>query len=262
MNTARAIYTNESYRIPELNTKILLSDNFIERMKRLDHTWLATLLQNAGIIQQKIMPNIPVPILVDSISRNNPTILSAIKNYLNTRNSSKYRMVCLEKWEWMNSIWVKTFFYTSDPEWKILKEIWEKFIPECIRSYINWIRTEGIISGIEDLYTTNALTLNSLSSTSEQVNKASFIIQLIETTTGQITNKNPKEGYAVTWNLAVKDESRARIFDLLWKKAKFVGMLWKPNKPVLTSSWAYGKWTWKVWNTPDNIRPIKFKWQQ
>lgn len=257
MNTARAIYTNESYRKPELNTKVLLSDNFIERMKRLDHAWLATLLQNAWITQQKVMPNIPVPILVESISRNNFSILSKIKNYLNTRNSSKYRMLCLP----INSSQEKAFFYTTDSEWKILKEIWGQFIPEYIRSYINWIKSESIISAIESLYTANILILNSLSSTSEQASKASFIIQLIETVVEKKPSKNPREGYVVIWNFAVKDEAKARVLNLLDIKSRTVGILWKANMPVLTSSWAYGKWTWKAWEKSPKVYRVKFRWE-
>lgn len=261
MNTAKVIDIHTSCRRPDLNTKVLLSDNFIMRMKQLDHTWLATLLQNAWILQQKVMPNIPVPILVESISRSNPMILWRIKEYLNSRNSSKYRMVCLEKWEWINSLPQKTFFYTKDPEWKVLKEIWGQFIPECITSYINWIRTEGVISMIEALYTTNILILNSLSSTAEQVNKAAFIIQLIETTLDGSGSKKSETCYSVTWNIAVQDATRAKVFDFLWQKSKAVGILWKPSKPVLTSSWAYGKWL-KDWKSQPTVRVVKFVWEK
>lgn len=251
MNAALNINTCGQDDKIKFSSRLILSENLIWRMKKLDHEWLSVLLANAWIKQTIEMPkNISVSILVDAISKSNPEIMLRIKKYLDSRKINENEIFCISIGKTpYKQVPEKTFFYSIwVEEWKhnILREVDPLKIPSYLQVYINWNADYYTNKEIEALYEECVWILNSLVSNNSEVTKAKLLIQMIlASQNNQSIGKIEKEYFIIWWNIAVEvncSNTKLRTLDLMEQRAKVVEARWNYSfKQVLTRAWTIKK---------------------
>lgn len=248
MNTAKNIDLKENNI--NLTSKLILSENFILRMKQLNHEWLSILLESAWIKQWISIPkNVPVEKLVDAIKINNPLALERIKQHLESRKIDENKIFCISIGQTgYKQKPQKTFFYSIwVEEWKhnILREIDPLKIPEFLQSYINWNSDIYITKEIEKLHNECVKILNSLISTSQEIDKAKQLLQMIFACVyNQDLNNTGKEYFVIWWNIAIEttcSEIKLKIISNLQQRAQLYETDKPWNKKILSKAWTIKK---------------------